>query len=528
MPSSLPSHRIRNCLLASLLVPLVVMSGCIPRACVWWSPDGMIAAVAGVGADGLRLMRPDGTLSDPILAGEVAGASWLSDGSGLVIARKIGLPTWQEAAAVLPQDEVGVIDRIARAVPAVVRLAANPAVGDAIANESVRESDFNPAWIAGLAGLAGLVTPCVRDLHDDEFRAALRAAAGRGFGGEEDGDGKSSEQAFAEVWKEVQGMQVPVWELAFVPVANGAVGGQVRPLMRTLRPLSCPAVSPRGEWVAVRAVAHMRNHFSEAFLEGNEKPATFPTRAASAPHLLIALRLDGRSRIEVAKDVVSNPVWLSDGATLAFVTHAGGQGAAAMQVLERRTLTASSASDTSVSETARLALGLFPAGADGITLAALPGDRLLFPAVQAALPARPDATELLTRLFVVDASVGAASAPLAVPTPANALPDDLGSFSVSPDGKQAAVVESGSDAVAIVELKTGHVEPIAVARKGWKCGMLPAWRNEEELLIETLPADDAAQSAWGIWRRGDAIRWLGDSWSDEQRESLLRNRKDDR
>lgn len=80
--------------------------------------------------------------------------------------------------------------------------------------------------------------------------------------------------------------------------------------------------------------------------------------------------------------------------------------------------------------------------------------------------------------------------------------------------------------MAIVELKTGHVEPIAVAHKGWKCGMLPAWRNDNELLVETLPADDSAQSAWGIWRRGDAIRWVGDSWSDRQRESLLRNRKE--
>lgn len=108
------------------LLCLAVLAGCEDvEERVWWAPDGSVAAVDG--RPGLRLMQPDGTLTEPILDGTVAGVSWLPDGSGLVVARAISVATWDEAKALLPAEESQAIEAAAGMVPSCRRpCAPNP------------------------------------------------------------------------------------------------------------------------------------------------------------------------------------------------------------------------------------------------------------------------------------------------------------------------------------------------------------------------------------------------------------------
>jgi|694.fasta_scaffold68626_5 hypothetical protein len=485
------------------LVCLAAVAGCEDvDERVWWAPDGSVAAVDG--RPGLRLMKPDGTLSEPIVDGDVSGVSWLPDGSGFVVARAIEVATWAEAQALLPKEEVEAIETAARIVPAVIRGVADSKV------KSVNDL-LDPPWffrretesLFTLFMKMAIVGLCVRDRYGEELRAALRALPPTFFdepaNAEPEARPLSDEEKFAELWREVQSGTMPVYELALVPIADGQVSGKIRSLFGSVRPLSGPAVAPRGDWVAVR-------HGADRTLGS-----------------LMVLDLEGEQRIQVADNVCSNPVWLADGVSLAYVTAGSGDaGPAAVKTLERKTLVVDGPDTIKAGDGTAVMAGLFSTGVDGTRLAVLPGDRLLVPAVEMTLPLRPDdKSPPRARLFIIDAAVDSKALPLAVNAAADALPQALTTFAVSPDGTRAAVVEHGSDAVALVDLATGRVDAIAAATGvHTRCGTLPAWRNDRELLIQTRRPAWGARDTWAIWQQGKALRWLDDTWSDTEKATL--------
>jgi hypothetical protein len=146
---------------------------------------------------------------------------------------------------------------------------------------------------------------------------------------------------------------------------------------------------------------------------------------------------------------------------------------------------------------------------------------MLVAAVEMSLPLRPaDKSPARARLFIIDAALTSKAPPVAVNTAADALPQALGAFAVSPDGTRAAVVEHDSDAVAVVDLATGRVEPVAIATGNVKCGTLPAWQNDRELLIQTRRKTGDTRNTWAIWQRGEPLRWLDATWRDAEKETL--------
>jgi len=459
-------------------------------------PHDPVAAARDLLA-GLRLMQPDGTLSEPIFDDAVEGVSWLPDGSGLVVARTIEVATWAEAKAMLPKEEVEAIEALAKIVPAVIRAVADSKVksmddfSSTFCAEELLSLSLKTVTVAGL---------CVRDRHGEELRAALRALPPTFFDQPSNAEPEerplSDEEKFAERWRLVQSGTMPVHELALVPIADGQVSGKIRSLFGSVRELSRPAVAPRGDWVAVRH-------------EGS----------------LIVLGLEGEQRILMADNVCSDPVWLADGVSLAYVTAPSGDaGPAAFKTLQRKTLVADGPDTMKAGDGTAVMAGLFPTGAYGTRLAALPGDRLLIPAVEMTLPLRPDAeSPPRARLFIIDAAVDSKAPPVAVNTAADALPQDVAAFAVSPDGTRAAVVEAGSDAVAVVDLATGRVDPITAAT-GPKtgCGTLPAWRNDRELLIQTCRPNGEPRQTWAIWQEAAPLRWLDETWTDADKERLPR------
>ena len=49
---------------------------------------------------------------------------------------------------------------------------------------------------------------------------------------------------------------------------------------------------------------------------------------------------------------------------------------------------------------------------------------------------------------------------------------------------------------------------------------LPAWRNDRELLIQTRRPPGDGRDTWAIWQRGIPLRWLDETWTDTERETL--------
>ena len=485
-----------------MVVCLTAVIGCTVEERVWWAPNGVVAAVDG--RPGLRLMRPDGTLSETLLDGHVGGVSWLPDGSGLVVARAIRVATWDQAKALLPVEESQAIEAAAGTVPALVRTLR------ALDQLPTAEGRFFRCPTDDVTGWALFHAVCTRDRHGAELQAAmLSQPVAQAIDRHADArDREPADEEPAEAWRDLQDLQMSVWELSFVPIADGAAAGPVRTLLRSARPLSCPVVAPRGGRVAVRL--------------GGHASASVPWSGPPSGHALVVLDLDGDQRVAVAEDVCSNPVWLAEGMALAFVTvapeAAGPQG---IRTLERTTLVAAGPDAVTAGDREPLLVGLFPHDANGVRLAALPGDRLLVAAVEMSLPLRPaDKSTARPRLFILDAALTSKAPPVAVNTAADALPEALGAFAVSPDGTRAAVVEHGSDAVAVVDLATGRVEPVAVATGNAKCGTLPAWRNDRELLIQTRRQTGDTRDTWAIWQRGKPLRWLDATWRDAEREIL--------
>jgi hypothetical protein len=124
-------------------------------------------------------------------------------------------------------------------------------------------------------------------------------------------------------------------------------------------------------------------------------------------------------------------------------------------------------------------MAAFGAGASP-RLAVLPDGRLLFASVPITLPARTASIHPGAQFCLLDPAQPDTK-PLAVEIEEGSLPDDLSVFALSPDGQLVAVVEGGTDAVAVLEWATGKVKVISPAHDGWKSRMIPAWRNSREL-----------------------------------------------
>jgi hypothetical protein len=106
------------------------------------------------------------------------------------------------------------------------------------------------------------------------------------------------------------------------------------------------------------------------------------------------------------------------------------------------------------------------------------------------------------------------AAPVAIEIKEGSLPEDLSAFAASPDGRLVAVVEGGTDAVAVLELATGKVKMIAPAHDGWKARMIPAWRNSQQLVYAGFPSPTAARPELLLWQPEATPRVLSVDWPE--------------
>jgi hypothetical protein len=453
-------------------------AGCLPEERFWWSPDGSRAVVA-VGEQ-IHLVTADGRLKAPLSGDLKIGGdlprhvSWLPDGSGFVLSRTINRNTWDESRALLPADEVNEIERFASGIPALLS-AAVAMSGDKKVAESLLELTPNhdkellaAAFFCALAKNKTAVESALRDsLKGSEFLAEFAGQAG-GFG---------------------------VHEICLVKLKNDQLDGEPTALVRSVHPIFLPAVSPKFPAVAYWHVLNDEKHVG-----------------------LAVCTLDGKQRVEVAGTTNTTLDWTADGRSVVFAAPVAEEDVM-FQNIRKVAVVQESGNLVETLEPIDLAVAIVTNPA---RLCALPDGRVLFSSQPATLPAPSAGMKLAPRLYVISADGKSVDA---VPTAPGDLPTNLSYFVASPEGKRVAVVESDTDAVAVVELATGKTEIVSPAHPNWRCRTMPAWKSATELTFAAL-ATPAGNPKWMLWKQGAGVRSISDQWPAEATNGWLEEKKE--
>lgn len=417
----------------------------------------------------MHLVVADGVLGEPLTDKVstdevlVQTVSWLRDGSGFVCQRVRLIPRWDEARALIPEEESAAVDML---LPAVLPLldAAVKLAGEAKSLDDIlkalpvthpkafgvalrRTFQQDPVRVEGL--LQALP-------HGPDIVAALR----------------KDSAAFAL-------NELCVFKL-------GAQGAEPQPPVSLVRSLLCPLLLPR---VSPRhdAVAYVR-------VAQDEESAA-----------LEVLTLDGRAGTSVARNVSAAFDWMPDGRSLVFMAPIGGDGDK-LHGVHRITVVQEDGAlvpkdarkdPTTLATATTLNRPALQALADG---------RVLFASHAVTLPAVGTGPEPEPRLFIVSAD-GAAIQP--VPTAPGDLPTNLAWFTASPDGRHVAVVEGETDAVAVVETTSGRTQIISPPHPRWQSRTIPAWKSPTEL---TFAALHEGAPAWMQWSESGGLRCLSEKW----------------
>jgi hypothetical protein len=475
---------------ARVLFSLLVLnfSGCLPEERFWWSPDGTQAAV--LVNDQIHLARADGELGAALVASKGLNpdlpkrVSWLRDGSGVVVNRVHNLATWEEMRALVSAEEAAQIERLASAIPALLQTVPATEAGSLkhlLAQLSVREK--------------ASVSPAFHLAHARQKTAVETAL--RGF--------PRGVALLEEVQEETMPFQVH--ELCLIQLRDARPDGEATTLARSVTPLLWPLVSPK-----FAALAYGRFHVD------GEKLA------------LEVCTLDGKEKLTAAWSTSAAFDWAADGRSLVFASPTNGDDSL-LQTIQRVTVLQESGAlmkprgedDSSPRELASsvdLAVAIFPSPP---RLAALPDGRVLFASVPAKFPVVSKGLEVEPRLFLISAD-GLSVAP--VPTKPGDLPTNLSFFAVSPDGQRVAVVESGTDAVAVVELATGRTEIVSAGHQGSQCRTLPGWKSATELSFAAR-ALAKGEPRWMLWTPGLGVRSLSDKWPAGATQKWLEQKKED-
>jgi hypothetical protein len=432
------------------LAALLLAGGCRVEERMVWAPDGSRAAVRV--QNELCLMDSTGKLSAP-LASNVLEVAWLSDGKSLVLVRAISVATWAEGARLLPSNEVATVESLARGLLDVAKGALAAAGNDVAA---VEEKFIKPLNITPSEFIIPALI-CLFDTRKEELRRLVDSATNN-----------------AEAVKALtEPRDFTIHELAIYPVGGGA------PLVleRSLKDLTAPRVCPAQPLVA--------------YLRGAE--------------LVVTPLAGGTNRVVVAEKATGHFDWTPDGKALVYAVpgvEKWADNAINLFGLQRRAVSQEQGGVVAgaVQALAQAAANFEP------RIRCLPDGRVLFAGLALQLPAAVEAKPV-ARFYLTDGS----AAPIAIATPAEALPQDLAAFAPSPDGKRIAVVNAGDDEVKLVNIASGAVKVISPQRTG-KSRALPAWRGTNELFFAAFPSADAQRPEWLRWSSGAAPQVISGAW----------------
>jgi len=451
------------------------LPACLPEERFWWSPAGDRAVVAI--EDELHLADEDGglralpaTLS--MRDALVKGVSWLPDGSGFVCQRTRLVASWEEVRTLVPAEEAAAVDALMPAVlpllEAAVKMAGEVATVEAVV-KALPLADgklFLLALHRAFEKDPAAVERCVQVLPKG---AEMLAAFKKGAAG----------YALEEI----------VLMRLVVPAA-----APVSLLRSVLKPVVLPKVSPAGAFVAC--------------LKLDEKNESIE---------LHVLPLEGGAGRLIARGVSGALDWMPDGRSLVFMVPIGGEGEK-LQGIHRVQVIDDTGKLIKPGEPLTLATAIT---LNRPALQVLPDGRVLFASQPVTLPAGGAGTVLEPRLYTIAANGGSVQA---VPTAPGDLPTNLGHFVAAPDGRHIAVVESETDAVAVVETASGKTQLISPSHPKWQNRTVPAWKSATELTYAALHDD---RPAWMLWSTsGGAARCISGSWKAESTAKWLNEDKE--
>lgn len=461
-----------------MIACVALLAGCDPEERLWWSPQGD-RAVVRVG-DELRLMDADGHLGDVVMGKDatekvlVSSVSWLPDGSGFVTTRARVISRWADTRPLIPVSEA---EKVEAAQPAVCALL-----------ETAAKTDAKPKLIEDLLKhmpeqQVERLMQALRVNHQSDsvaLEALLNATP----------DGKETLD-----WLKKPGEGFTVYEVCLCRLLDGHVK-ETRTLAASLRAMVLPRVSPDGGRVAV---AHLNEDRDDA--------------------ALVVMSLDGRSRVTASEATGKAYDWMPDGRSLVLMTPAS-RDDDHLEVIHRITVADDKGQlieKPKVGPT--LAMAITQRGSH---LQVLPDGRALFACQPVTFPATGSGLEQPPGLFLLSAD-GSTVTP--VPTAPGDLPSNLRHFVVSPDGKRVAVVESETDAVAVVEFDTAKTTFVSPVHDSWQCRTLPSWKSATELTFAALHEGKPACMAW---RADGTSRRLSTDWPAEATEDWLSERKEEK
>ena len=443
----------------------LVFAACEPKEHALWAPDGSRAAI--LTDHRLALVGADGKFSAPWSDQDgdggrlwVEGFAWLGDSSGLIVHRVRVSKNWEDLAPLLGEADRQRIESLVAHMPSL--LASAVALhGDAESTAKLFEY---------LAAGEELALSNALFLSLDREPEAIRSALAGAPRALANLDSSRPDRAFA------------LHELALVKPGEAGSG---KILLRDLTNTAQIRTSPRHPYLA-RSV--------DTGKEGL--------------HRLELISLDDGKALMVADEVCRSFEWTPDGRSLVFLKPVT-KGDGGLVGIERREVIQEGGGvfDPLMSgASADLAYAIVPFAP---RLSVLPDGSVLFASHAVTFPADPEDTPEEPRLYRVP---GEGGAPAMVPTEPGALPMDLGYFVASPDGKRIAVVESGTDAVALIDLASGKSELIANPRPGWKTRLLPSWKNADEFTFASGDPE-SKRVRWMLWKDGKSTD-LSASWPE--------------
>ncbi len=428
-----------------------------------WSTDGTRAALRA--GDRLYLVDTNGNLSD-VIASNVTAAAWLPDSRGLILLRSVSVARWTDVESVLPSEEIAAVKTLAKALPDLLR--AGLAFGDGDATKLFEEFEMkHPEFLS----------PALLYLFDTQ-PATLREAMQKA----EDPNKLEADFSNSRTTK--------VAEVSILMLADN----KSRVIERTLTGLGQPLLSP-----------------------------TTPAVAFTRGEALTVAPLDGSTnRVAVSDRVAGVFDWTPDGKALVYAVGQSDKDASSFQLADiRQRIVLDTNGRLVAGDTVPLTMN---ASTFAPRVRCLSDGRVLFAGIPLQWPA-PATVATSARFYLIDPALGTNAVPVTIPSPPGTLPQDLASFVPNSNGRRIAIVESGSDAVAVLDVTTGALEVIS-PKRGWKSKILPAWRGTDELYFAALPESSSTRPELFRWRKGSAPQAVSTNWPAAVVKSLLEKPKE--
>jgi len=455
---------IRSIFYSALLAGVTLcLTGCLPEERFWWAPDGSQAAV--VTEDQLRLVDATGALLAKMEVPEewrVVRVEWLPDSRGFLLQSVQEVESWGQVTALVPRDEANQVLALSAEVPALLRVAE---ILDGDVGKS--EDPFVRLGVGEADLFRNALTLGMKKDPETVIPALEKVSRGRG--------------PLSDRRKEIE--HFAIHRVDRVSLEELALPEQ--PLLASLRLLGPCRLSPSGE-----KLLFGRRHGRGTTVE-----------------LVIHDLGDGAENL-VTKRAFSTYEWESESSLVTLVPV--GQGETLVKQVHRYHL-----AEGSKAKGEPLATALVPFLPH---LEILADGTVLFSSQGSSLPTASSAVAPRSSLYRWSPE---SSALVRVPTEAGALPMNLGHFVASPDGTRVAVVESDTDAVAVVEVATGRVELVSPSHPYRKCRTLPAWRSAEELSFARFDSE-SGRVEWVLWNvLTGSSRVLNRDWSNKDTSTWI-------